>query len=198
MIMYSFFIILGFVFATKLNFYFQRGIVGLFPWNSSLNVLLTQQLLHWNIMICTESLTGSGVINAVPLHTTLSSNGILGPPSTNGKFFCCPPGVATTNNAIESFNAMFKRSYTNHTWHTMASLYDIIHDRLLVDLSQEIIHGCKLFHVTQKPDRATFVNTNAIISPEMYTFTLVDCPSNLERKTQVLLSCKCSPIFMHL
>jgi hypothetical protein len=51
---------------------------------------------------------------------------------------------------------MFKRSYTNHTRH-----------RLLEDLSREIIHGHKVFHVKQKPDRATFVNANAI-GPEMY------------------------------
>jgi hypothetical protein len=49
----------------------------------------------------------------------------------------------------------------------MAALYDIIHDRLLVDLSWEIIDGHKLFHVTQKPDRTTCVKANAI-SPETY------------------------------
>ncbi len=83
------------------------------------------------------------------------------------KVFCCPPGVATMNNILESFNAMFKRSYTNHTRHTMAALYDIIHDQLLVDLSREIIHGHKLFHITRKPDRATFVKANAIC-PDKY------------------------------
>jgi hypothetical protein len=61
--------------------------------------------------------------------------------------FCFPPGVATTNNAFESFDAMYKRSYTNHTKHTMVALYDLIHDRFLVDLSKEIIHGCKVFHM---------------------------------------------------
>jgi hypothetical protein len=80
------------------------------------------------------------------------------------KVFCCPPGVATMNNSLESFNAMFKKSYTNHTRHTMTALYDIIHDRLLVDLSKEIIHGHKLFHITRKPDRAMFVKANAICS----------------------------------
>jgi hypothetical protein len=71
----------------------------------------------------------------------------LGAAFNQWKVFCCPPGVATTNNALESFNAMFKRSYTNHTRHTMAALDDIIHDKLYVDLSREIIHGCKFFHV---------------------------------------------------
>jgi hypothetical protein len=75
---------------------------------------------------------------------------------------CCPIGVATTNNALESFNAMFKSSYSNHTRPKIAALNDIIHDMLLVDLSREIIHGCKVLHVKQKPDRATFVNDNDI------------------------------------
>jgi hypothetical protein len=68
---------------------------------------------------------------------------------------------------LESFNAMYKRSYTNHTRHTMTALYDIIHDWLLVDLSREIIHGHKLFHITRKPDRATFIKANAIC-PDKY------------------------------
>jgi hypothetical protein len=38
------------------------------------------------------------------------------------KVLCCSPGVATTNNSLESFNAMFKRSYTNHTRHTAPAL----------------------------------------------------------------------------
>ena len=83
------------------------------------------------------------------------------------KVHCCPPGVATTNNALESFNAMFKRSYTNHTRHTMSALYDIIHDRLLVDLSREVMHGRKAFQTTRKPDRATFIKANSIC-PETY------------------------------
>jgi hypothetical protein len=49
----------------------------------------------------------------------------------------------------------------------MAALYAFIHDRLLVDLSRERIHGCKVFHVKQKPDRKTFVNANASC-PETY------------------------------
>ena len=60
------------------------------------------------------------------------------------KVYCCPPDIATTNNALESFNAMFKRSYTNHTRHTLPALYDIIHDRLLVDLSRDIISARKV------------------------------------------------------
>ncbi len=71
------------------------------------------------------------------------------------KVFCYPPGVANTNNSLESFNA--KRSYTNHTRHTMSALYDIIHDRLLVDLSREVIHGHKVFQLKHELDRAALL-----------------------------------------
>jgi len=73
------------------------------------------------------------------------------------KVHCCPPGVATTNNSLESFNAMFKRAYTYHTSHTMAALYDIIYDRLLVDLSRELLHARKVFHLKCKPDRESVI-----------------------------------------
>ena len=78
------------------------------------------------------------------------------------KVYCCPPGIATTNNALESFNTMFKRSYTNHTRHTLPALYDIIHDRLLVDLSRDIISARKVFHMKRIPERIAYVNANAI------------------------------------
>ncbi len=35
----------------------------------------------------------------------------------------------------------------------MSALYDIIVERLLVDLSREVIHGRKVFHLKHKPDR---------------------------------------------
>jgi len=87
------------------------------------------------------------------------------------KVYCCPPGIATTNNALESFNAMFKRSYTNHTRHTLPALYDIIHDRLLVDLSRDIIFAQKIFHMKPIPERIAYVNANAINSDSY----LIEC-----------------------
>jgi hypothetical protein len=65
---------------------------------------------------------------------------------TNWKVFSCKPGVCTTNNALEFFNAMFKCSYTNHSRHTLPALHDIIMEALIVDLSREVMHGCKVFH----------------------------------------------------
>jgi len=80
------------------------------------------------------------------LHSTTSqTQWNSGSAFNKWKVFCYPPGVANTNNSLESFNA--KRSYTNHTRHTMSALYDIIHDRLLVDLSREVIHGHKVFQL---------------------------------------------------
>ena len=73
-----------------------------------------------------------------------------------------PTKIAITNNVLESFNTMFKRSYTNHTRHTLPVLYDITCNRLLVDLSRDIMSGRKVFHVKRIPDRVAYVNANAI------------------------------------
>jgi hypothetical protein len=81
---------------------------------------------------------------------------------TNWKVFSCEPGVCTTNNALESFNAMFKRSYTNHSRHTLPALLDIIMQALIVDLSREVMHGRKTFHNKRTPDRLSFTNANSI------------------------------------
>jgi len=61
-----------------------------------------------------------------------------GPDFTNWKVFSCESGVCTTNNALESFNAMFKHSYTNHSRHTLPALLDVIMEALIVDLSREV------------------------------------------------------------
>jgi hypothetical protein len=90
------------------------------------------------------------------LHSTTSqTQWNSGSAFNKWKVFCYPPGVANTNNSLESFNA--KRSYTNHTRHTMSALYDIIHDRLLVDLSREVIHGHKVFQLKHELDRAALL-----------------------------------------
>jgi len=87
---------------------------------------------------------------------------ITGTDFTNWKVFSCKPGVCTTNNALESFNAMFKHSYTNHSRHTLPALLDIIMEALIVDLSREIMHGRKVFHNKHTPDWLSFGNANTI------------------------------------
>lgn len=118
------------------------------------------------------------------------------------KVFCCPPGVANTNNSLESFNAMFKRSYTNHTRHTMSALYDIIHDRLLVDLSREVIHGRKVFQLKHKPDRVAVLKAGGIdeetyhISSAGSIVTLVNKESNATYRVNVI-QCTCQCKYYH-
>jgi hypothetical protein len=80
----------------------------------------------------------------------------------NWKVFSCEPGVCKTNNALESFNAMFKCSYTNHSCHTLPALLDIIMEALIVDLSREVMHGHKVFHTKHTPDWLSFANANSI------------------------------------
>jgi hypothetical protein len=81
---------------------------------------------------------------------------------TNWKVFSYEPGVCITNNALESFNAMFKRSYTNHSHHTLPALLDIIMEAFIVDLSREVMHGRKVFHTKRTPDWLSFANANSI------------------------------------
>ena len=81
---------------------------------------------------------------------------------TNWKVFSCEPGMCTTNNALESFNAMFKCSYTNHSPHTLPALLDIMMEALIVDLSREVMHGRKVFQTKGTPDWLSFANANSI------------------------------------
>jgi len=51
-------------------------------------------------------------------------------------------GVACTNNSIESFNAVVKRTYTLGVRHSLPALYGIL-ERLLLDVSLDLISGRK-------------------------------------------------------
>jgi hypothetical protein len=51
-------------------------------------------------------------------------------------------GVACTNNSIESFNAVVKRTYTLGVRHSLPALYDIL-ERLVLDVSLDLISGRK-------------------------------------------------------
>ena len=81
------------------------------------------------------------------------------------KVFCCPPGVANTNNSLESFNAMFKRSYTNHTRHTMSALYNIIIERA-AGIDEE------MYHISSSGSIVTLVNKE---SNATYRVNVIQC-----------------------
>jgi hypothetical protein len=149
-------------------------------------------------MSCIGLPLGSGVNSTAHLHITLRTNGILDQHSTNGRSSVVHLVLPTPITHLESFNALFKRSYTNHTRHAMAALYDIIHDRLLVDLSREVIHGHKVFQLKHKPDRAALLKANAI-NEETYHVTssgsfvtLVKKENNVTYRVNVVQStCMC-------
>jgi len=97
---------------------------------------------------------------------------------------------------------MFKRSYTNHTRHTMSALYDIIIERLLVDLSREVIYGHKVFQLMHKPDRAALLKA-AGMDEETYHITssgsfvtLVKKESNATCRVNVV-QCTCQCNYYH-
>lgn len=92
---------------------------------------------------------------------------------TNWKIFCSEPGVASTNNALESFNKTIKKSYTFGTRHCLSALFDIILDRLIVDLSRDLMSNRKVFEVRRNPSLQIFRNVN-LISNETYCITNVN------------------------
>ena len=84
----------------------------------------------------------------------------------------------------------------------MSALYDIIHDRLLVDLSREVIHGRKVFQLKHKPDRAALLKA-AGIDEETYRITssgsfvtLVKKESNATYRVNVV-QCTCQCKYYH-
>ena len=54
----------------------------------------------------------------------------------------------------------------------MSALYDIIVERLLVDLSREVIHGRKVFQLKHKPDRVALLKAGGI-DEETYFFWVI-------------------------
>jgi hypothetical protein len=59
---------------------------------------------HWkSITLYIDIHLGSGLRSAVTSPITSSSNGILERHLISGRLSANPPGIATTNNALESF-----------------------------------------------------------------------------------------------
>ena len=92
---------------------------------------------------------------------------------TNWKIFCSEPGVVSTNNALESFNKTIKKSYTFGTRHCLSALFDIILDRLIVDLSLDLMSKRKAFEVRRNPPVELFRTVN-LMSNATYSITNVN------------------------
>ncbi len=61
------------------------------------------------------------------------------------RIFCSASGVASTNNALESFNKTIKKNFTLGSHHLLPALFDIIMERLLLNFSLDIIMERKIF-----------------------------------------------------
>ena len=72
-----------------------------------------------------------------------------------------------TNNAIESFNNIVKRNYTFGIRHSLPALFDIIIERILVDVSLDIESQRKCYEIRRKPDITIRRNARAITA-ELY------------------------------
>ncbi len=55
------------------------------------------------------------------------------------KIFWSAPGVATANNALESFNKTIKKNFTLGTRHLLPFLFNIVMEKLLFNFSLDII-----------------------------------------------------------
>jgi len=69
--------------------------------------------------------------------------------------------VACTNNAMEAFNSTIKRSYTLGVRHTLQALFDIL-ERLMLDVSLDVISGRKTYETIRKPPWLVLDNANKI------------------------------------
>ena len=64
---------------------------------------------------------------------------------TTWKIYCSEPGIASTNNALESFNNTLKKSFTFNSRHTLSALLDIFIERLVFDVSMDLSDLRKCF-----------------------------------------------------
>jgi hypothetical protein len=70
---------------------------------------------------------------------------------TNWKIYCSAPSIASTNNALESFNNAIKKCYTLNARHSLFALVDLFMEQLVFDISMDIkdLRNCTfraLFH----------------------------------------------------
>ncbi len=70
---------------------------------------------------------------------------------TSWKIFCSESGVASTNNALESFNCIIKKSSTLNARHPLSALVDILIERLVFDITMDIKDLRKCFETRQCP-----------------------------------------------
>jgi hypothetical protein len=81
--------------------------------------------------------------------------------------------VASTSNTLELFNKTIKKSYTFGTRHCLSALFDIILDRLIVDLSLDLMSKRKAFEVRHNPSLQIFRIVN-LMSNTTYHITNVN------------------------
>ena len=70
---------------------------------------------------------------------------------TNWKIYCSAPGIASTNNALESFNNVRKRCYTLNARLSLSALVDLFMEQLVFDLSMDIKDLHKYYELCHLP-----------------------------------------------
>ncbi len=75
---------------------------------------------------------------------------------------CFIPRCCCNNNAIESFNNVVKRNYTFGVRHSLPALFNLIVERILVDVSLDVELQRKCYEVWCKPDISVCRSARAI------------------------------------
>jgi hypothetical protein len=63
------------------------------------------------------------------------------------KIYCSAPGIASKNNALESFNNLIKRCYTLNARHSLSALVDLVMEQLVFDISMDVKDLCKCYEL---------------------------------------------------
>ncbi len=78
------------------------------------------------------------------------------------QIYCSAPGVASTNNALESFNNIIKRCYTLNARHSLSALVDLFMERLVFDVSMDLKDLRKCYELRRLPSLEVKQKSEAI------------------------------------
>jgi hypothetical protein len=88
------------------------------------------------------------------------------------QIYCSARGVASTNNALESFNNVIDRCYTLNARHSLSELVDLFMEQLVFDISMDIkdlrkcYELCHLLSLEVKQKSEAINESNYVIREE--------------------------------
>jgi hypothetical protein len=119
---------------------------------------------------------------------------------TNWKIYCSAPGIASTNNALESFNNVIKRCYTLNARHSLSALENLFMEWLVFDISMDIkdLRKCYEMHhlpsVEVKQKYEGIDESNYVIREERNALVTYQKHGNVEIYRMSCLNSTCTMI----